>query len=792
MNKKVVIGLVIFLCIMLGTSQLSLHASNKSNNIIDSVQQARKVKYDPISIKSNKDFSRQAKRNGWPGSGTISDPFKIESYDLIIPYTRGKKSVVPPAAISIKNTDVYFIIQYSTISNFNGEVDGIFLQNVIHGTIFNNTILNFVNGIFLVESHENYILNNSIQSYNDFESPISQNTRFKVDRIQSFISRGVFLDPSNNNVIANNTISGFTGTGVELLDSSNNLIDWNVIDTSIGVNGMFLNGSHYNNITNNDIYNSEKRAPLEAPISSNIRYKIGRVQSFISRGVFLDPSNYNIIANNTISGYTGTGVELQDSSKNLLDWNMIDNSDGRDGVFLAGSHYNNITNNDIYNSNPSTPTNAPISSSNIRYKIGRVQSYISRGVFLDPSNYNIIANNTISGYNGTGIELEDSSKNLIDGNEINNTIGRDGVFLAGSDYNNITNNDVWGSYIDPTSMSPLSQNIRYKINRVQSFISRGVFLDPSSHNIIANNTISNITGPGLYLLASLNNTVSENEIGNNEAYGILLQNSSISNISNNVIYNDGSHGVSLSDTSTSNIIDFNDFIGNNIGGSSQINDDGSGNQFSSNFMVDHDNTDNNNDNVSDSSYFIDGGASTVDSSPNTLPVQPIKDLGLTFADLEANIDYESETLNLKNEGKWETVKISLPVGYSATNINVSSVYTDGEIYAEEAQVQNAKTLIVKFNRSELVDYLLEAYTTFPVYDAQLNVTGFLNGAFLMFKGYDTVKLLNSDSANPVMNIAQINESPSQITRSSSLPGMSISILFAPLIAIAVIQKKKKV
>ncbi|MFX0209381.1 MAG: nitrous oxide reductase family maturation protein NosD, partial [Candidatus Hodarchaeota archaeon] len=322
MKRRIVFGAFFAIFSALLISQLLISANDYLLNYNNDLLQARKVKKDPIFIDGDSDFAQQANRFGWPGSGTLEDPYIIE-HDVEIPYKKGKKkSSIPPAAISISNTTVHFIIRSSTLSNYNGGVDGIVLWNVINGEISDNFIFNFVNGIFLVGSDYITISDNTIQGYSESASirPTSQSIRFKLNKIQAFISRGVFLDPSNHNVITNNRISGYTGTGVELLDSSDNLIDGNMIDNSAGENGVFLAGSDYNNITNNDIYDSGT-ATSTAPSSQSIRAKVDSVQAFISRGVFLDPSNHNVISNNRISGYTGTGVELLDSSDNLIDGN---------------------------------------------------------------------------------------------------------------------------------------------------------------------------------------------------------------------------------------------------------------------------------------------------------------------------------------------------------------------------------------------------------------------------------------------------------------------------------------
>ncbi|MFX1516066.1 MAG: nitrous oxide reductase family maturation protein NosD, partial [Promethearchaeota archaeon] len=346
MKRKIILGAVFVFFSALLISQFINSVNDYLINPSGDIVQARKVKKDPIFIDGDADFARQATRQGWLGSGTSGDPYIIE-HDVEIPYKKNPK-FLPPAAISISNTTVHFIIRYSTLSNYNGGIDGIVFWNVVNGSIIDNFIFNFMNGIFLFGSDDITISGNTIQAYSEsaFAGPTSPNIKYKV---QAFISRGVFLDPSNHNVITNNIISGYTGTGVELLDSSDNLIDGNVIDNSAGENGVFLAGSDYNAITNNDIYDSGT-ATSTAPSSQSIRAKVDGVQAFISRGVFLDPSDHNVITNNRISGYTGTGVELLDSSDNLIDGNVIDNSAGENGVFLAGSDYNAITNNDIYDS----------------------------------------------------------------------------------------------------------------------------------------------------------------------------------------------------------------------------------------------------------------------------------------------------------------------------------------------------------------------------------------------------------------------------------------------------------
>jgi parallel beta-helix repeat protein len=774
------------------------------------VKTARKPR--PIYIEGNRDFDRQAKRNGWPGTGTEFDPYIIQYIELSMPLnSKAKKFRDLPSAITIKDTDVFFIIQYCVLTSIDGNYHGIHLSNVVNGEITRNIMSNFAsaifldgsnnniityniingnveetggtgsviqrtaslshgifldpsdnnlvayneisdytgnglyvlnsshnelinndlnnshgeNGVFLAGSDWNTIVDNEIYGYIPQTIASSPGIRMKIMRTAS-LSRGIFLDPSNNNLIMNNNISDFTGQGVYLLESDGNVVQENNIDSgNVGeenASGIFLEESDDNVITENTLYGSDTESGFNP---DGIRFKIARTAS-LSHGIFLDPSNNNTISNNYISDFTGNGLYLLDSDNNLLTQNYIDNnldSQESNGVFLAGSDSNTITDNDIFSSETSST-----SGTGIRFKIARTAS-LSRGIFLDPSNNNTVSNNRISGYDADGLYLLDSDFNEIYNNDIDNSIGTNGVFLNGSNWNDISYNDIWGEY---SASSSTSTEIRFKISRTAS-LSRGIFLDPSSNNTITNNNIHNITGDGVFLQSSGDNDISGNEIGGNAGAGVFLEDSWDTSISSNIIYNEDLHGIGMDNSSIDNVATENDLIANNVGGSQML-DDGIENQFVDNFLIDHDNRDGDSDGTSDSPYYIEGSAGSTDPYPSALPVQPLDEIDLNLVNLTALVDYESETLNLKNEGQDMNVKIKLPDGYSVTNINISTVFTDGYSpynYADPGSITYSEDgkLIVKFNRSALIEYLQDTLPYTPI-DVQLNVTGWLNGHFL--------------------------------------------------------------
>ncbi len=105
--------------------------------------------------------------------------------------------------------------------------------------------------------------------------------------------------------------------------------------------------------------------------------------------------------------------------------------------------------------------------------------------------------------------------------------------------------------------------------------------------------------------------------------------------------------------------------------------------------------------------------------------------------IEAIIDLNPDTLNLKSKGKWITCYIELPQDYDVGDINVSTVeLTYGEVGVSAAwgDVQDG-ALMVKFNRSDVQD-MLE-----PGDDVEVTVSGELtNGT--PFEGTDMIKVIN--------------------------------------------------
>jgi parallel beta-helix repeat protein len=148
--------------------------------LVDPQQEEPLIDHAPISINNNVDFVNQ----GFPGAGTLLDPYRIEGFNITASGT----------TIAISDTTAYFRIS-GNYMNCLGEThsEGIRISNVIHGTIINNVVVNNLMGISVTNSGDCNITNNYV-----YESG----------------NEGIWILSSENNTISHNAINE---TGVAIL-----------------------------------------------------------------------------------------------------------------------------------------------------------------------------------------------------------------------------------------------------------------------------------------------------------------------------------------------------------------------------------------------------------------------------------------------------------------------------------------------------------------------------------------------------------------------------------------------
>ena len=103
--------------------------------------------------------------------------------------------------------------------------------------------------------------------------------------------------------------------------------------------------------------------------------------------------------------------------------------------------------------------------------------------------------------------------------------------------------------------------------------------------------------------------------------------------------------------------------------------------------------------------------------------------------IEAYVEIEPHTLNLKGKGKWLTCHIWLPEDYNVADIDPNSVLLEDEIQPEWLWFDEEEQVVMaKFSRSEVQELLI-------VGEVELTVTGqLINGTH--FEGTDTIKVID--------------------------------------------------
>jgi len=478
--------------------------------------------------------------------GNYSENVDVNTANLTIQSENGAANCVVNATNS--SDHVFYVtadwvnITGFTVENATGSnATGVYLYGVNHCNISNNVMCsNNMGGIYLNATHNSTLDNNTVShslagiglensTYNNVTNSNISNTSYAIA-----VWRLSHFNRVINNTIFNTTgvvapPHGVLGWAIELMDSSNNLIDNNrVYNTTasgddadaVGICVMAYTAPANNNtITNNELYNTTASGMNASAMGICVM-------------AYTAPADNNTITNNGLynatasgSGYTaGFGIYVMNATDNKLMHNTVSSNDY--GIILAFSSNNTLENNTAWNN--------------------------SEGIHLGSSSNNTLTSNTANSNNYYGIILEHTSNN---NNLTNNTANSNdcGIWVSSSN-NNLTNNtansnDEVGIYLYSSSNDTLESNTansnEYGIyllfgsnnntftNNVANSNDYGIWLAYSGNNNLTNNTANLNNETGIYLgYSSTNNTLTNNTVNSNSGYGIWLSSSS-----NNTIYN---------------------------------------------------------------------------------------------------------------------------------------------------------------------------------------------------------------------------------------------------------------
>jgi parallel beta-helix repeat protein len=364
---------------------------------------------------------------------------------------------------------------------------GVYLCSVEYCDISNNKILNSYDGIKLIQSSNNFLINNAASNNSvagiHLFSQSNQNILVNNSVFNNKLYAGISLyDCCNNNTLTNNNASSNENHGIGLSYScSNNILDNNT--ASNNACGFFLDHSSENTLISN---NASSNGCGICLYSSNNNYLTNNIaNSNELHGFDLNTANSNKIINNTAANNNDFSIVLVFSCNNIIEKNYFSNNSN--GIRLTLSSNNSLFDNTMSNNNEGISLYS--SSGNNRIKGNIASNNYNDGIRLFySSSCNTIANNTFSN-NTAGIHLYSSSNNTFSGNTASNN--QNGIVLAYSSDNtligNIVNlNNDFGIYLY------ISNKNNTFTGNIVSNNSYGIYLrDASNNNQIYNNYFNN-------------------------------------------------------------------------------------------------------------------------------------------------------------------------------------------------------------------------------------------------------------------------------------------------------------
>jgi len=477
----------------------------------------------------------------------------------------------------------------NTISNNNVSDNGLVVTPVLNTTVKNREVsddservaaIEDENGIYLYESSNNSVINNSI--LNNWDNGIylchPQNNSITNNIISNNYEDGIYLYNSSDNILSNNLVQG-NADGIELYKSKDNIITNNNV-TLNRYEGIEININSSNNIIKDNTVsrnNDEGGIDLDSGANNNLIYHNNLINN--TRNAEDDgyknlwhngyPSGGNYWDDHICEGNPSNGSQPYyiPGSANAVDWFPFQDPNGwlpklpktiyvdddfvdnptehkwdtiQEGINDANNGDTVIVYSGLYVEN--VVVDKSINITGIGYPVvdaggsGSAITLSANGITLEGfkatnsesswgnAGIKVISNrNTITGdnatYNGYGILLSSSSDNTITENNASNN-DFNGIWLSSSSNNTITGNVANNNGHDGIFLVSSSSNNTITDNSANNNGWNGIYLfDSSDNNVITGNTVSNNNGTGILLGHSNNNTITGNNATNN-AYGI--------------------------------------------------------------------------------------------------------------------------------------------------------------------------------------------------------------------------------------------------------------------------------
>ncbi|MFM9889675.1 MAG: right-handed parallel beta-helix repeat-containing protein [Rickettsiales bacterium] len=495
--------------------------------------------------------------------------------------------------ISMNNAGGVNVIDDNKVGNTAS--NGIRVDNASGLEVTDNLVRNTgANGISVVNSNGASIKKNIIGflKRNLLSSP---NDNIKGD--------GIFVDNSDNAVIARNTITetsstGYpNGSGIQVLNSDGVTIggdkakDGNTI-TNAGWDGirtqdnsnLTVQNNSIDNIALNGIYSGNNATATFADNSLNN-------SSFDIWGAISIDGGSNIsVLRNDIDNSRANGILIRNATgTNLVDGNSVDFT-SVDGVHAANVEGLTVSNNKVGTDGGKITHDgiAILDSASAQINTNTVSYFGNVGVFVDPSPHAVVSGNTISS-GLTGIAILDSASVTVKNNIVHDVTGK-GITLTSSggeqgDRSKVNGNVVYNTGsnaidVAKSAYTTLANNVIGFINKLgdkglaNNINGDGIRVDASNNVVIKGNDVTRTTAPantfdvgsGIFVINSDDVTIGGEKAtdGNSlsdiawdgiklsEGDRVTVQNNSVDGTQRVGIYAGGVSGLTVSDNDVAN------------------------------------------------------------------------------------------------------------------------------------------------------------------------------------------------------------------------------------------------
>jgi parallel beta-helix repeat protein len=326
------------------------------------------------------------------------------------------------------------------------------------------------------------------------------------------LGTGIRNDGHTLVAIRNGTVRDFD-YGVELLsETSFNLVENLTFELNqLGAIELF-DAWEGNSIRNNTLHENGEGVALVSG-TRWARVEGNTITRPFGAGILLRDATAIYVARNTIMDGSDLGIQLERASGNELVDNVLSRTSDGGFEIRDHSHHNLVARNSITQAGDMGIIVAD--SDGNQLIANRARGMSDSGITLDNANDGVVRGNDVRGNPG-GIEAGDSSRNLIEGNDVSEGTGI-GIELGGGSFNNV---------------------IAY--NKATGNAAKGIYISggalPEEGNLLKGNVaIGN--GDGIFL-AMGGHTLSDNLARDNRGWGIYAA-PDVSDGGGNVAYNNG-------------------------------------------------------------------------------------------------------------------------------------------------------------------------------------------------------------------------------------------------------------